>query len=253
MYKLIDTHCHLDEVDQVDTAINRAIEAGVTGIIAVGQDMTSNLKTLEIAEKHKNFVFPGIGLHPGKLPYLTSSLEQQLKFIDDNAPKAVAIGEIGLDYNKSLIKEASKDYQKEVLSSLLEIAKRHNKPICIHSRYAWRDCYNLVKDAGVNKVVFHWFTGPSSILTDILNNGYMISATLAAEYHYEHKMVISETRIEQLMLETDSPVSYRGLIAQPADVVRSLNAVSALKNLPLDFLAETTTNNAINFFKSGIC
>lgn len=252
MYRLIDTHCHLDEIEQSDTAINRAIEAGIIGIIAVGQDITSNLRTLELAAKYKNFIFPAIGLHPGKLPYLTSSLDQQLNFIDDNAKNVIAIGEIGLDYNKTLIKTAGKDYQKDVLKAVLEIAARHNKPVSIHSRYAWRDCYDLVKGSAVNKVVFHWFTGPSSVLTDILTSGYSISATLAVEYHYEHKRVIMEAGVEKLMLETDSPVSYNGVVAQPADVVRSLNIVSILKNLPVDYLAETTTTNAISFFKLGI-
>jgi len=140
-----------------------------------------------------------------------------------------------------------KELQKEVLKRLLALAKEHGKPMTIHSRYAWKDCFELVKGAGVEKAVFHWFTGFSSVLRDILDAGYFISTTPAAEYHAEHRRAIRETPLEKLLLETDCPVVYgRGIKyrSEPADILRSLRAAAALKGIEEVVVAEQTTYNA---------
>ena len=153
-----------------------------------------------------------------------------------------------MDYQKGLIKKSSKDWQKGVLKSILALAKRYNKPVILHSRYAWRDSFTLVKEAVVEKATFHWYTGPINVLKDILRESYFVSATLAAEYHEEHRRAIKEATLENLLLETDSPVIYRGHQAEPADVVRALNAVAELKGLPPSIVADKTTENALRLY-----
>jgi TatD DNase family protein len=114
---------------------------------------------------------------------------------------------------------------------------------------------NLVQDAGVEKAVFHWFTGFSSVLKEIVGGGYSISATPAAEYHEEHRRAIKEVPLPGLLLETDCPVTYGRATryeSQPADVLRSLQAVSQLKGISEITIAEQTTKNAIGFFSLDI-
>lgn len=246
IHQLIDSHAHLEEIEDLDSAIERAKQKGVIAIVAVGSDYESNNQVLDIAQKHSSFVYPALGLHPGNLE--VSSIERNLQFIEDNIKNAVAIGEVGLDYKKDFIKKASKDLQKEVLKSVLALAKRYDKAVAFHSRYAWRDSFDLVKESQVVKVVFHWFAGPLNVLKDILMNGYFVSATLAVEYHEEHRRVIKTATLENLLLETDSPVIYRGHRAEPADVVRVLNSVAEFKGLPPDILADKTTENALRFY-----
>ena len=248
IYRLVDTHAHLEEIEDLDSAIERARQSGVIAIVAVGSDYETNNHVLEIAGKYGSIVYPALGFHPWNIEPDTSSIERNLQFIEDNIEDAVAIGEVGLDYKKDLIKKASKDLQKEVLKSILAIAKRHNKAVTFHSRYAWRDSFTLVEESQVEKVVFHWFTGPTNVLRDILREGYFVSATLAAEYHEEHRRAVKEATLENLLLETDSPVIYRGHRAEPADVVRSLNAVAELRGLPADIIADKTTENALRFY-----
>lgn len=248
IYRLIDTHAHLEEIEDLDSAIERARQSGVVAIVAVGSNYESNNQVLEIAGKYGSLVYPALGFHPWNIEPDTPSIERNLQFIEDNIKNAVAIGEIGLDYKKDLIKKTSKDLQKEVLKSILAIAKRQNKAVTFHSRYAWRDSFILVKESQVEKVVFHWFTGPINVLRDILNEGYFVSATLAAEYHEEHRRVIKEASLENLLLETDSPVIYRGHRSEPADVVRALNSVADLKGLPPDIIAAKTTENAMRLY-----
>ena len=248
IYPLIDSHAHLEELEDLDSAIERAKESGVVAIVAVGSDYQSNNQVLEIAEKYRNFVYPAFGFHPGSLGKAISSLERNLQFIEDNMENVVALGEVGLDYHKELIKLSGKDLQKEVFGSILALAQRYNKPVIVHSRYAWRDSFTLVKEAEIEKAIFHWYTGPLNVLKDILSQGYFVSATLATEYHEEHRRAIKEAKLQNLLLETDSPVKYRGHQAEPADVIRVLTSVAELKALPLDIVADKTTENAMRFY-----
>lgn len=249
IYRLIDTHAHLEEIEDIDSAIERARQKGVMAIVAVGSDYRSNNEVMEIAERYGSFVYPALGLHPMNLD--DSSIDNDLEFIEANMGDIVAIGEIGLDYKKDVIARASKDHQKEVLKIILTLAGRYDKPAILHSRYAWRDTFTLADESSVEKAVFHWYTGPSKVLRDILGRGYHVSATLAAEYHEEHRRAIKEAELENLLLETDSPVTYRGHRAEPADVVRSLISAAALKGLPLDIIAGKTTENAMRLFGIG--
>ncbi|MFW6118460.1 MAG: TatD family hydrolase [Chloroflexota bacterium] len=256
MYKLIDTHAHLDELKNLDLVLGQAKEAGIVAIVAVGSNRESDIKTLEISQKHGRFVYPALGLQPWELGNLENSeIDDNLRFIEQNISSAVAVGEIGLDYDKRVVKAASKELQKEVLGRLLKVASKHTKPAIIHSRYAWKDALHLVQDAGIDKAVFHWFTGFSSALKGIIDSGYFISATPAAEYHEEHRRAVKETPLQRLLLETDCPVSYGRAAryeSRPADIVRSLGAVSQLKGIAEATIAEQTTRNAVNFFSLDI-
>jgi TatD DNase family protein len=256
VYKLIDTHAHLDELKDLDLKLEEAKKAGVVAIVAVGSNHQSNTKTLEISEKHRRFVYPALGLHPWELGNLgTVEIDDNLRFIEQNIASAVAVGEIGLDYDKRVLKAASKELQKEVLGRLLNIARKYAKPAVIHSRYAWKDALHLIQDVGIDKAVFHWFTGFSSVLRGIIGGGYFVSATPAAEYHEEHRRAVKEAPLPRLLLETDCPVTYGRAAryeSRPADVLRSLEAVSQLKGIAEATIAEQTTRNAINFFSLDI-
>ena len=256
MYKLIDTHAHLDELKNLDLVLEEAKKAGIIAIVAVGSNRESNIKTMEISQKHRHFVYPALGLHPWELGNLgTTEIDDNLQFIEQNIASAVAVGEIGLDYDKRVVKAASKELQKEVLGQLLNIAKKYAKPAIIHSRYAWKDALHLIQDIGIDKAVFHWFTGFSSVLKGIIDGGYFISATPAAEYHEEHRRAVKEATLPRLLLETDCPVNYGRAAryeSQPADIIRSLGAVSQLKGIAEATIVEQTTRNAINFFSLDI-
>jgi TatD DNase family protein len=251
MYQLIDTHAHLDEIENLEHVLAEARQAGVMAIVAVGSDLASNNKTLEIASSYPGFVYPALGWHPWYIN--EADIDTVLEFIESNIDKAVAVGEVGLDYHKRVRAAAGKDLQHTVLSEILKIAVKHNKPALVHSRYAWRDAFDLVKQSGLEKAVFHWYTGPSSVLRDIIDSGYYLSATPAIAYHEEQRRAVKETPLEQLLLETDSPVVYaRGregeFTSSPADVVRSLKGAAVLKNVSEDEIAEATTENAKRLF-----
>lgn len=253
IYKLIDTHAHLDEIiEDIYRAVLEAKQAGVVAIIAVGQDYESNIRIQEISEKYPGFVYPALGLHPWSLGNTdTKKMSLTLQQIEDNIEKIVAIGEVGLDYDKRVVASTDKERQKEAFKLVLELAKKYDKAVSVHSRYSWKDSFDLVKEHGIKKAVFHWYTGLSSVLREIINEGYFISATPATEYHDEHRRAVKETPLESLMLETDCPVTYgreTRFQAYPADVVRTLKAVARLKTASEKTIAEQTTANAARFF-----
>ena len=67
MFRLIDTHAHLEEIENPGAILDRAKQAGVAAVIAVGSDVASNQKTLEIAGLYKDFVYPALGYHPDRI------------------------------------------------------------------------------------------------------------------------------------------------------------------------------------------
>ena len=251
MYSLIDTHAHLEQIKNLEQVLTEAKSANIIAIIGVGSDYKSNRKVLDFAQTYKDFIYPALGLHPWNLK--VSEIDRNLEFIEAHIDKAVAIGEIGLDYHKKVRERAEKDLQKCALKEVLKMAKTYKKPVIIHSRYAWRDSLDLVEEAQLEKVVFHWYTGTSGVLRDIVSQGYFISATPAVEYHEEHRRAVKQIPLERLLLETDSPVIYRRgseveYESKPAHILRALRGVAGLKGISEAKIAEITTNNALNFF-----
>jgi TatD DNase family protein len=247
--ELFDGHTHLGEIGDPSGAIARAGKIGVFSIVTVGSDYESNKRALEISGRYeRTVVYAALGIHPWNLK--AEQLENTFRFIEENMGKAVAVGEIGLDY---WIKRARKDpsereLQKEAFGRLLDLGKKTKKPAIVHCRGAWEDCLDLVMGAQIQKAIFHWFSGPIEVLAKVLGHGYFISATPAAAYSEKHQRAIARTPLENLLLETDSPVEYEGKAAEPADVCKTLEAVAKIKGAKREEVAEITTRNALVFF-----
>ncbi len=253
MFKLIDTHCHLDQVENVNLALEEAEKSEVEAIIAVGTDHNSNIKNLELAKnKPLNKIFVALGIHPTEIK--TNEIEASIKFIRKNISKAIAIGEIGLDYWYKKIKKdlKAKEEQKQVFVSLLKLAIEFNLPVIIHSRGAWKDCFEIATELGIKKAVFHWYSGPLDILQKIIQSGFFISATPALGYSEQHQQAIRNAPLENILIETDSPVFYQnqkgGFNAGPKDVVTTLRLLSELKQISGPQIKAITAENAIKFF-----
>jgi TatD DNase family protein len=239
---MIDTHAHLNEIDPIDPAIQRAKQNSITGIVAVGMDLESNRVTLDLADRFPGFVYPAIGFHPWSIQ--ADNIEANLSAIEDNLAACIALGEVGLDY-KAKVK---KPVQWEVFSRLLTMAKKYNRPVIIHSRFSHQRSHQMVADGGIEKAVFHWYSGPLEILKEIIDNGYYVSATPALVYSPPHQAAIEAAPIERILVETDSPVEYRGRVVEPADLAITLKELSRIKRMPAAVVTRITTSNAERFF-----
>jgi TatD DNase family protein len=254
MSNLIDSHVHLDQLEDIQSALIRAKDAGVCAVVAVGIDYISCVKLTEIIKSsYATRVFIALGMHPSEIN--ENQIGPILNLIQDNIKEIVAIGEIGLDYwYKPAKKDKSKkEQQKQVFRTQLQIAKKYGKPVSIHSRGAWNDCLNICLEEKIEKAIFHWYSGPLDILNKLLANNYFISATPSLAYSPQHRDAVKQVPLESLLIETDAPVYFGkpqmgGFRAEPKDVNKTLELVSELKNEAKDKILEQTARNAQDFF-----
>jgi TatD DNase family protein len=240
---VIDTHVHLDEIPNPAQAVEEAREAGVLAIVAVGMDLSSNIKILDLARRYPGYVYPAIGYHPWKITL--SGVRENLRFLEDHLDEASALGEIGLDYKI----EVERELQHLVFQDLLDLAWRKNKPAIIHARQAHEDAFEMVRRNSLRKAVFHWYSGPLEVLKRLLREGYAISATPALAYSPKHQEALAVTPLKQVLLETDAPVRYQGVDSRPAFVAQTLAEVARIKGLDPEEVASRTNQNARDFFR----
>ena len=240
---LVDSHTHLEELHDLPNSLQEAKSAGVCGIIAVGMDIESNRKVLQIAADNPQLVYPALGYHPWQIK--EEEVGANLSFIQDHVGEGVALGEIGLDYKIRIKKEL----QGRVFEKLLDIAHESNKPVIIHCRYSHRRAFESVKKKKIKHAVFHWYSGPVDLLDEILSMGYFISATPALVYSPPHQEAIKRAPLDRILLETDTPVRYQGKESRPKDVYITLGEVARLKRIEPYKIAVQTTANAPQFFQ----
>ncbi len=256
---LIDTHAHLDQVENLDEALTAAAQAGVEHIVAVSMDLESCRKSLIIKQQSTQpKIHLGMGVHPEMAN--VNELDDCLQFIREHRGELTAIGEIGLDFWYKWVRKdkEKKDAQRLVFRKHLELAKEFNLPAVIHARGTWRECLETAKETGIEKAVFHWYSGPLDVLEDILTAGYYVSASPSLANSPQAREAINQAPIEQTLIETDCPVYYRnketgdGFQAQPKDVLRTLKIYCALKNLEEEKAADILNNNAHKLFSLQI-
>jgi TatD DNase family protein len=137
MYRLIDTHAHLSDLEDLEGSLQRALDAGVYAIVAVSANKETSVRILRIAEEHPRYVYPALGLHPTEIG---TDYQDALKFIGEKTENCIAVGEIGLDFwrrrGEPSKSEEEKQRQIYVYTKQLEIARRQGKPALIHGRGA---------------------------------------------------------------------------------------------------------------------
>jgi len=239
---MIDGHAHLNEIEDVEAALARARAAGLTGIVAVGMDLASNMATLELHRRFPDLVHPAVGYHPWSVT--PEGMAENLGFIRKHLAGCVALGEVGLDYKA----KAKKKLQQEVFAAVLELAAREGKPVIIHTRFSQLRAHRMVKEAGITRAVFHWYSGPLEVLEEILADGYFISATPALAYSPPHQAAVQAAPLSRILIETDAPVVYQEKESEPADLLTTAGELSRVKKVDFSQVVEITTANAKDFY-----
>ena len=223
-------------------------------MIASGYNLESNKHVIELVNKYDN-VFGTIGLHPSDV---TEDYESDLLFIESNInnPKIVGVGEIGLDY---YWEKDNKELQKEVFIKQIELAKKYNKTIVIHSREAILDTYNILDEyLGNNKAVLHCYSSNIEMAKRFkrFNIKFGIGGVLTFKNSSKLKEVVKELDLSDLLLETDSPYltpePYRGKKNEPSYTKYVAEAIAKIKEVEYEKVLEITTQNAISQFDLNI-
>lgn len=241
-FRLIDGHAHLNELDDPGAALAEARDAGVGAIIAVGMDIRSNQAILALAASHPTFVYPAIGYHPWEIR--GEEIEETLAFLEGHLPRCVALGEVGLDYRARV----KKDRQREVFEKIIALAVRSDKPMILHCRYSHTRVLAMIREGGVRKALFHWYTGSLELLDSILAEGYFISATPALQYSEPHQAAVRHAPLERILIETDCPVEYGGNKSRPCDVLTTARALAGIRGVSLEDVAKVTSRTTIDFY-----
>jgi TatD DNase family protein len=257
---LVDSHAHLDgeefEAD-MDEVVARARAVGVRAILTVGTgDPASGAfeRAFKLASKY-DFVYAAAGVHPHDAAAYDGDAERRLKHVLKTGPKALAWGEMGLDYHYD---HSPREVQREAFARQLRAAAGEGWPVIIHSREADEDTLEILRNIyGRNPQagVMHCFGGGRKLLEGALELGFMISFAGNVTFkNADHlRMMARLVPVERLLIETDcpflSPVPYRGRRNEPARVYEVAVCLADLLGLTKDELGRIVAANFFRFFK----
>ncbi len=256
---MIDSHCHLEQKDydsdrdEVVEKCKKELKAVVTSC-AHPNDFGL---TLRIADKHKNFVFASVGVHPEYIKELREKEKNELlDKIKENRKNIFAVGEIGLDY--FWIKEREwQQKQKELFIGMINFAKELKKPIVVHSRDAIEDTVRILEQEDAKRVMLHLF-GSRQHMERVVENGWLISLGPIIARSKNHRKISRDFPLEKVLLETDSPwfggqdEKGNGLRGTPLNINPVAEKIAEEKKLPFEQVWRQCGRNAINFFRLPI-
>lgn len=249
---LYDTHAHLDDEQfdaDRDEVISQMAEAGVGLINNIGADLASSRASLALAEKY-DFIYAAVGVHPSETVGMTDADIDELRNLAKHE-KAVAIGEIGLDYH---YEGTNCEEQKVWLAAQLELARELDMPVVIHDRESKGECIDILKKSGVRRGVIHCFSGSAETARELVKLGFHISFTGVVTFKNARRAIeaAKAVPVERLLIETDcpymAPEPYRGTRNDSRRVVRVAEKLAELKGLPLDELISVTAKNGMELF-----
>ena len=253
---LIDTHCHLvllDERGLLAQALEGAHAAGVETIITIGVNLEDSDRNRVIAEAH-----PGVRFTVGWDPQQTAppdAAEQRALGELLQHPRAVAVGEVGLDlFFRPGYHDTPLEVQQRSLRLMLELAREHEKPVVIHDRDAHAPVLEAIGDVPGSHGVMHCFTGDAEHARRCAAVGFLVSFSGIVTFRNAADIQDAARSVadDGFVVETDAPfltpVPYRGSVNLPERVAVTAAAVAGLREAPPHRIRATTTATARRLF-----
>jgi TatD DNase family protein len=247
---LIDTHAHLDEAP--DELIERAREAGLVHIVAVGQwseeqGMAGAERAIRWAARDRSYFSATSGIHPHDAARATEAdfalLRQQC-----SRPEVVAVGECGLDYHYD---RSPRDVQREVFARQIRLARELGKPLVVHTREADVETADLLRAGlGPDGGVIHCFTSDWTAARRYLDLGMSLSFSGVLTFKNAEAVRDAAARapLDRIMVETDcpflAPIPHRGKRNEPAYVALTAECLARIRGVPLPEIERATSANA---------
>lgn len=251
---LFDSHSHYNDskfdIDR-EEIIKETLSRGVSNFIVAGYNVESSKKAIEIVNKHER-LYAIVGISPNDLENIKTEedIKKEISKIEKltGNPKVVAIGEIGLDYywNKE-----NKEIQKEMFLEQIKLANKLNLPIVIHTRDAYLDTIQILKENNVKKKgIFHCCPLNRELVREALELGFYISLSGVITFKNTKNAddIINMIPEDRLLIETDSPYlspePLRGKRNNSMNVRYVAEKIAKVKGKTLEEIAEITSNNA---------
>ena len=245
---LTDVHIHLSDNEFASDTHHILVAMDKMKIRAccVSVDYTSSMSTLELSKKSP-LVLPFVGLHPEKA---NDDLEPMTKFIENNAKRISGIGEIGLD-RTYVSDNIGFNRQLFVFDKMLSQAEKLGKPVSIHSRKTLDEIFHILTSYSLKGVLFHWFAGNKKQLNKAMDLGCFVSYGPAMIYSHDKQVLLSQTDLSKILLETDGPVRFSkcfGLKTTQITFLPSvLFSVSNVLHKPYDEMLAITEANSNSY------
>lgn len=253
---LVDSHAHLEDekYDKDREEIIEECKKDLTFLINVGSNLLTSKQSIELAHNY-DFIYASVGIHPHDAQKEFDKVEEIEKLALQQ--KVVAIGEIGLDYYYD---DPFKEFQKEVFTKQIRLAKKLNLPIIIHDRDAHEDILDILKKEWTKDLrgVFHSYSGSVEMAFQVIEMNFYISlgGPVTFKNAKKPKEVAKAVPIEKLLIETDSPYltpePYRGKRNTPVYVKFVAEKIAELRGIPYEEATRITAENAIKLFNIPI-
>ncbi len=249
-YTWIDTHCHLQLGDEAaQTAVNRALAAGVGRMICIGTDLATSQAAVDLAGSQKQ-VWATVGLHPHDASRHDSEWEGLRRLA--GAPRVVGVGEAGFDLHYRHSPEAA---QEASFRAHVRLATELDLALVIHSREAWDQTFAVLESEGVPaRTVFHCFTGGPAEARRALDLGAWLSFSGIVSFRNadDVRAAAALVPVDRLLVETDSPflapAPHRGRPNEPAYLPEVGAAVAVARGTSPEAVAELSRRNALAVF-----
>jgi len=250
---LIDTHVHLNFPDfhkDMEETINRAWQGNIEGMVNVGTDPNTSRESINLAQRFDN-IYAAVGIHPHFADKYEESADE-IKLLARER-KAVAIGEIGLDYFRNL---SSHTNQIAAFKSQLDLALQVEKPIILHCRDAYTEMLSILEEHYIPHLngrlpgVIHSFAAGPSYVQKFLKLGFYIGINNLVTY--PKSVFLQESvkiiPLDRMVLETDCPYlppqQLKGERSEPIHVSEVARKVAELKDVSVKQVEDATTQNA---------
>ncbi|MGB3751029.1 MAG: TatD family hydrolase [Arcobacteraceae bacterium] len=255
---IIDTHCHLDNIqyqEDVDDVIQTALNEGIEAILIPGADPKDLPRAKMLSEKYDE-VFFAVGVHPYDCEHY--NLEILKEYVTH--PKCIAVGECGLDYFRLPEDENEKAQnialQKKVFIDQINFAKEVDKPLIVHIRDASNDSKTILMEYNAKEVggVLHCFNASEHLLS-LSEHGFYFSIGGVVTFKNAKKLVevLPKIPLEKLIIETDGPYltphPFRGTRNEPKYTNNVVEKIAELLSLSKTEVEDLTTTNAKKLFK----
>lgn len=246
----VDAHCHLGsrqyDGDRTDV-INRMLDKDVRNVIMICCSRHDLQASAVLREQYPGFKL-ACSIHPQDLE--DDSSEERLRELDRivETYHPDMIGETGLDYYSH---PHTKEQQRHFFVSQLEMARRYHLPVNIHSRKASADTLAILKEHPCRGII-HSYSGSLEMARLYIKEGYYISfgASVLFPGSKKPRQVIADIPLDRLLIETDSPYQspVLGHRHEPEDVIRIYEAISQIRNITMEQLAEAVLDNFNRLF-----
>lgn len=233
---IIDTHCHIDLYPDPRRALEHCVKTDVT-VLA----MTNLPSHFEMGYAHFQSL-KKIRLALGMHPLMADSHQKEFKLFLNNLDKTSYIGEIGLDFSREGI--ATKDIQTATFTKVLETVSQSKKVLSIHSRRAEKEVLDLLKKFKIKNAIFHWYSGPLSLIDSIINEGYFFSVNSAMVQSESGRKIIAKIPLNFLLTETDGPfIADNNVPLKPGQVAQVISYVGQSLNVSEKLVEQAILSN----------